>query len=194
MIETALLAVTTPKNEESGGSVAEVGLCTWCHWGTGALRPVGLNTMMTTAMLQFYSKKAFGTLSTCKESEGGGNASDSFHYLFCFHYIVQPFPLVEPVFLFLLTHFKESGGAFVSDSLVSRSGQSSPFFLRHHVTSSSQDVLSGTPHRSDGVCERVEDNGALLTCSRSSKDFRVGGGLDRKKSQSVLNPYEYWWS
>lgn len=76
---------------------------------------------------------------------------------FCFHYIVQPFPLVEPVFLFLLTHFKESGGAFVSDSLVSRSGQSSPFFLRrHHVTGSSQDVLSGTPHRSDGVCERVE--------------------------------------
>lgn len=70
---------------------------------------------------------------------------------------MQPFPLVEPVFLFLLTHFKESGGAFVSDSLVSRSGQSSPFFLRrHHVTGSSQDVLSGTPHRSDGVCERVE--------------------------------------
>lgn len=154
MIETGLLADTTPKNEELGGgevggSVAEVGLCTWCHWGTGALRPVGLNTMMTTAMLQFYSKKKLlGRCQHVKSPRGGGNASDSFHYLLsssgaCFSFSCSLISKKVVVLLFRTASWAAPGNRPL-------------FFLRHHVTGSSQDVLSGTPHRSDGVCERVE--------------------------------------
>lgn len=140
-------------------------------------------------------KKLFGCCQHVKRLKGGAT-SDSLRCLFFFPPHCATFSSGGACFSFP-AHFKESGGSFVSDSLVSRSGPPSPF-----LCSTTWRVPLGTSwvgHLRD-LMECVNEwsaqhNGALLFGGRSARDFGVGR-LERKKKkcQSVLNPYEYWWS